>query len=241
MIRAEDTLLSIVSENKLLAAIVGAQISEQGRVATALKELRLESAAHLGRLDLEERYEMMAAMRGAGVALGDRNKLRLLASQQSSARAVLSDYEHEQDFRRTQAEESNIDRQADVRPDSATTQLQARERASEQAGGAEQGSNRILGVSGDSAASICLMFRPSVYPPPHPTRLPPSPASSLSAVEAAAKQRWGVLWVLWFILYCRYCTLADGMRWIFLSRSHRAAAYCAPRHRRLYHSKQERR
>ena len=200
MIRAEDTLLSIVSENKLLAAIVGAQISEQGRVARALKELRLESAAHLGRLDLEERYEMMAAMRGAGVALGDRNKLRLLASQQSSERAVLSD--HEQDFRRTQAEESNIDRQADVRPDSATTQLQARERASEQAGGAEQGSNRILGVSGDSAASICLMFRPSVYPPSHPTRLPPSPASSLSAVEAAAKQRWGVSWVLWFILYC---------------------------------------
>ena len=148
MIRAEDTLLSIVSENKLLAAIVGAQISEQGRVARALKELRLESAAHLGRLDLEERYEMMAAMRGTGVALGDRNKLRLLASQQSSERAVLSD--HEQDFRRTLAEESNIDRQADVRPDSATTQ--ARERASEQAGGADQGSNRILGVSGDSAA-----------------------------------------------------------------------------------------
>ena len=192
MIRAEDTLLSIVSENKLLAAIVGAQISEQGRVATALKELRLESAAHLGRLDLAERSEMMAALRGAGVALGDRNKLRLLASQQSSERAVLLD--HEQDFRRTQAEESNIDRQANVRPDSATTQ--ARERASEQAGGAEQGSNRILGVSGDSAASICLMFRPSVYPPPHPTRLPPSPASSLSAVEAAAKQRWGVSWVL---------------------------------------------
>ena len=81
MIRAEDTLLSIVSENKLLAKIVGAQISEQGRVATALKELRLESAAHIGRLDLEERYEMMAAMRGAGVALGDRNKLRLLTAE----------------------------------------------------------------------------------------------------------------------------------------------------------------
>jgi hypothetical protein len=138
------------AEDKLLAAIVGARISESGRVATALKELRLESAAHLGRLDLEERYEMQAAMRGAGVALGDRNKLRLLTSQQSSKRAVLSD--HQQDFRRTQAEESNIDRQAesDVRPDSATTQ--ARERASEQAGGADQGSNRILGVSGDSAA-----------------------------------------------------------------------------------------
>ena len=69
---------------------------------------------------------MMAAMRGAGVALGDRNKLRLLASQQTSERAVLSD--HEQDFRRTQAEESNIDRQADVRPDSATTQARERQR-----------------------------------------------------------------------------------------------------------------
>jgi hypothetical protein len=143
MIPAKDTLSSmIVSENKLLAAIVGAQISEQGRVATAPKVLRLESTAHLGRLDLEERYEVMAAMRGAGVALGDRNKLRLLASQQFSERAVLSD--HEQDFRRMQAEESNIDRQADVRLDSAT--MQARERASEQAGGAEQESNRILGV-----------------------------------------------------------------------------------------------
>jgi hypothetical protein len=142
----EDT--SIASEDKLLAAIVGARISEPELVATALTELRLESAAHHGRLDLEEWVEMMAAMRGAGVALGDRNKLRLLATGSESAMLVLRGVE--QAPRRTQAEESDIDRQADVRRDSAT--MQARERASEQSGGAEQESNRVLGVSGDSAS-----------------------------------------------------------------------------------------
>ena len=115
------------AEHKLLAAIVGARISEPERVATALKELRLESAAHLGRLDLEERAEMMAAMRNAGIALGSRNKLRLLATDSESA-VLLPE---ERDPRRTQAEESDTNRQADVRRDSAITQ--ARQRASEEA------------------------------------------------------------------------------------------------------------
>jgi hypothetical protein len=116
-------------------------------VATALKELRLESAAHIGRLDLEERYEMMAAMWGAGVALGSRNKLRLLASGTMESAVPL----HEQWSRRIQAEESGgIGQQAEARRDSATTQTWGR--ASEQGGGAEQESNRILGVSGDSAS-----------------------------------------------------------------------------------------
>ena len=134
------------AEHKLLAAIVGAQISEPERVATALKELRLESAAHLGRLDLEERAEMMAAMRNTGIALGSRNKLRLLATDSESA-VLLPE---ERDPRRTQAEESDTNRQADVRRDSATTQ--ARERAREQASGTQQENNRVLGVSGDSTS-----------------------------------------------------------------------------------------
>ena len=146
----QDQASLAAAEGQLLAVIVGARISEPGRVATALKELRLESAAHIGRLDLEERYEMMAAMRGAGVALGSRNKLRLLASGSMESAVPL----HEQWSRRMQAEESGgIGQQAEVRRDSATTQT--RERASEQGGGAEQESNRSLGVSGDSASYHC--------------------------------------------------------------------------------------
>jgi hypothetical protein len=150
-IPADESLAA--PEGQLLAAILSARISEPKQVRTVLQELRLESTVHLGQLDLEERYEMMAAMRGAGVALGSRNKLRLLASE--SERTVLLD--HRQGFRRAQAEESNIDPQADVRRDSATTQ--ARERASEQSGEAKQESNRILGVSGDSAPYMQLMSR----------------------------------------------------------------------------------
>ena len=115
-------------------------------MATALKELRLESAAHLGRLDLEERAEMMAAMRNTGIALGSRNKLRLLATDSESA-VLLPE---ERDPRRTQTEESDTNRQADVRRDSATTQ--ARERASEQASDTQQENNRVLGISGDSTS-----------------------------------------------------------------------------------------
>ena len=71
-------------EDELLAAIVSAHISEPDRVAGVLSELRVESTGHLGRLDLEEWSEMMAGMRSGGVALGNRNKLRLLVAAQSS-------------------------------------------------------------------------------------------------------------------------------------------------------------
>ena len=148
---AEENRILASAEHKLLAAIVGARISEPGRVATALKELRLESTAHLGRLDLEERVEMMAAMRGAGVALGSRNKLRLLAIGSESAVLLRG----ERDPRRTQAEESDTNRQADVRRESATT---ARERASEQASDTQQENNRVLGVSGDSTSYMAWHF-----------------------------------------------------------------------------------
>jgi hypothetical protein len=71
---AEDAL-------QLLATVGHARVSAPEQMAGVLGELRLESAAHLGRLDQEERTEMMAVMRGAGVALGDRNKLRLLTAE----------------------------------------------------------------------------------------------------------------------------------------------------------------
>jgi acyl transferase domain-containing protein len=146
----QDQAPLAAAEGQLLAAIVGARISEPGRVATALKELRLESTAHIRRLNLEERYEMMVAMRGAGVALGSRNKLRLLASGSTESAVPL----HGQGSRRIQAEDSGgIDQQSEIRRDSATTQ--ARERASEQGSGTEQERNRILGVSGDSASYQC--------------------------------------------------------------------------------------
>ena len=66
---------------QLLATVGHARVSAPEQMAGVLEKLRLESAAHLGRLDQEERTEMMAAMRGAGVALGDRNKLRLLTAE----------------------------------------------------------------------------------------------------------------------------------------------------------------
>ena len=71
---AEDAL-------QLLATVGHARVSAPEQMAEVLEKLRLESAAHLGRLDQEERTEMMAVMRGAGVALGDRNKLRLLTAE----------------------------------------------------------------------------------------------------------------------------------------------------------------
>ena len=72
-------------EDELLAAIVSARISEPDRVAGVLSELRVESTGHLGRLDLEEWSEMMAAMQTGGAALGDRNKLRLLVAARSAS------------------------------------------------------------------------------------------------------------------------------------------------------------
>jgi hypothetical protein len=66
---------------RMLAAVTRAGVSSPGQMAGILQELRVESAAHLGRLDFEEMSELMTTMRGAGVALGDRNKLRLLARE----------------------------------------------------------------------------------------------------------------------------------------------------------------
>ena len=76
---ADATFLH-TDEDELLAAIVGARISEPDRVTGVLNELRVESTGHLGRLDLEEWSEMMTEMRIGGVALGSRNKLRLLGA-----------------------------------------------------------------------------------------------------------------------------------------------------------------
>ena len=81
---ADSTFLVHTDEDKLLAAIVSARISEPDRVTGVLNELRVESTGHLGRLDLEEWSEMMAEMRSGGVALGSRNKLRLLVAAQST-------------------------------------------------------------------------------------------------------------------------------------------------------------
>jgi hypothetical protein len=76
-------------DNELLATDISrARVSEPEQMAVVLEELRLESIEHLGRLDEEERSEMVAAMRRAGVALGDRNKLRLLALEWGRAWSV---------------------------------------------------------------------------------------------------------------------------------------------------------
>jgi hypothetical protein len=83
--QARTTSTKTDHEDELLAAIVSAHISEPDRVTGVLTELRVESIGHLGRLDLEEWSEMMAGMRIGGVALGSRNKLRLLVAARSAS------------------------------------------------------------------------------------------------------------------------------------------------------------
>jgi hypothetical protein len=80
MVMADRVAALDTEIRQMLAAVTRAGVSSPGQMAGILQELRVESAAHLGRLDFEEMIELMTTMRGAGVALGDRNKLRLLAT-----------------------------------------------------------------------------------------------------------------------------------------------------------------
>jgi hypothetical protein len=124
---------------------VGARISEPERVTRVLNELRLESTSHLGRLDVEEWSEMMAEMRSGGVALGSRNKLRLLVVEKSPAVSALS-----VGSRRAQADESSsrTGRQDDS---TSTATKQAREQES-----TNTREGTVFGVSGDSAPHVPL-------------------------------------------------------------------------------------
>jgi hypothetical protein len=130
---------------ELLATIVGARISEPERVTRVLNELRLESTGHLGRLDVEEWSEMMAEMRSGGVALGSRNKLRLLVAEKSTAVGASS-----VGSRRAQADESSsrTERQDDS---TSTATKQAREQES-----TNKSEGTVFGVSGDSAPHVPL-------------------------------------------------------------------------------------
>ena len=129
----------------LLAAIVGARISEPERVNKVLSELRLESTGHLGRLDHEEWSEMMAEMRSGDVALGSRNKLRLLVAEKSTP--VGASFVGP---RRAQADESSsrTGRQDDS---TSTATKQAREQES-----TNKSEGTVFGVSGDSAPHVPL-------------------------------------------------------------------------------------
>ena len=130
---------------ELLATIVGARISEPERVTRVLNELRVESTGHLGRLDVEEWSEMMAEMRSGGVALGSRNKLRLLVAEESTAVGASSVRS-----RRAQADESSsrTERQDDS---TSTATKQAREQES-----TNKSEGAVFGVSGDSAPHVPL-------------------------------------------------------------------------------------
>ena len=136
------------NEDELLAAIVSARISEPDRVAGVLNELRVESTGHLGRLDLEEWSEMMAGMRSGGVALGSRNKLRLLVAGRSASACANCAWPTRADGPRRaqelQAEKSSsrTGRQGDST--SAAKQASEQESTNEPTG-------TIFGVSGDSA------------------------------------------------------------------------------------------
>ena len=133
-------------EDELLAAIVSARISEPDRVAGVLSELRVESTGHLGRLDLEEWSEMMAAMQTGGVALGDRNKLRFLVAARSASTGAwqTSWVDGPRRVQELQAEESSsrTGRQGDST--SAAKQASQQESTNKPTG-------TIFGVSGDGA------------------------------------------------------------------------------------------
>ena len=61
-----------------------ARIAEPAKVAAVLSDLRLDSLAHwrvdLAALSLNEQAEMLTALEGGAVALGDRSRLRVWAS-----------------------------------------------------------------------------------------------------------------------------------------------------------------
>ena len=135
-------------EDELLAAIVGARISEPERVTGVLNALRLESTGHLGRLDQEEWSEMMAEMRGGGVALGSRNRLRLLLVAKKPTEVGASSVES----RRVQTDESGskTGRQDDS---TSTATKQAREQES-----TNKSEGTVFGVSGDSAQHVPLRY-----------------------------------------------------------------------------------
>ena len=135
---AEDAL-------QLLATVGHARVSAPEQMAGVLGELRLESAAHLGRLDQEERTEMMAAMQGAGVALGDRNKLRLLTAEWQQNVATGLSAIGSQALRRMQQ-----DRQEESR-----TNQQLKKQTEEHAGTAQPTGAQASGaISSDSAFCI---------------------------------------------------------------------------------------
>jgi hypothetical protein len=132
-------------EDELLAAIVSARISEPDQVAGVLNELRVESTGHLGRLDLEEWSEMMAEMRSGGVALGSRNKLRLLVAGRSASACAWpawADGPRRVHARQAEDSSSRTGRQGDST--SAAKQASEQEPTNEPTG-------TIFGVSGDSA------------------------------------------------------------------------------------------
>jgi hypothetical protein len=139
-------------KGELLAAIVSARISDPDRVAGVLNDLRVESTSHLGRLDLEEWSEMMAEMRGGGVALGTRNKLRLLVAAESS-RSRTESATLSGGLRRIQTgsddEESSLrsGRQAGASTSTAKQASEEREPSNKSTG-------TIFGVSGDSAPHV---------------------------------------------------------------------------------------
>ena len=124
---------------------MGARISEPKRVTKVLNALRLESTGHLRRLDQEEWSEMMAEMRSGDVALGSRNKLRLLVAEKSTA--VGASFVGP---RRAQADESSsrTGRQDDS---TSTATKQAREQES-----TNKSEGTVFGVSGDSAPHVPL-------------------------------------------------------------------------------------
>jgi hypothetical protein len=132
-------------EAALLAAIVGARISEPERVTRVLNELRVESTGHHGRQDHEEWPEIVAAKREGGGARSRRNKLRLLVAEQSPAVRASS-----VGSRRTQADESSsrIGRQDDS---TSTATKQAHEQES-----TNKSEGTTFGVSGDSAPHVSL-------------------------------------------------------------------------------------
>jgi hypothetical protein len=142
---ADATFLH-TDKDELLAAIVSACISEPDRVTAVLSELKIDSTGHLGRLDLEEWSEMMTEMRIGGVALGSRNKLRLLvAARSASAGAWQTSWvDGSRRVQELQVEESSSRTGQEGDSTSAAEQASQQEATNEPTA-------KIFGVSGDGA------------------------------------------------------------------------------------------
>jgi hypothetical protein len=78
-------------QSPLFVGLAAARVAEPVKVSSVLRDLGLDSGKHcrsdIAALNVDEQAEMMAALSGGAVSLGDRSRLRRLV--ESEARAMI--------------------------------------------------------------------------------------------------------------------------------------------------------